>query len=274
MKLEIIILIIGILLVFVCTTLGSAFVYFIKGDVSKKMNQIFMGFAAGVMLSASFFSLLLPASEISISYMPNVLVIALATILGALFMWGIDKLIPHLHPLQNQEEGLSRPNMSKTGKMFLAVTIHNVPEGLSVGIAFGVALATIKINSLSNNSEIFNVLLPALMLSIGIGIQNIPEGAVVSLPMKSETNSKHKAFLFGTLSGAVEPVAALLGLFLALQIEAIMPWALAFAAGCMIYVVAEEMIPDMQGEPTSHHGVWSFIFGFVLMMVLDLMEFF
>ena len=154
--------------------------------------------------------------------------------------------------------------MSKESKMFLAVTIHNVPEGLSVGIAFGVAL------SQPDNAAL---LLGALLLAIGIGIQNIPEGAVVSLPIKGETGSSGKAFLFGMLSGAVEPIAAVLGLFLAMQIQGIMPWALAFAAGCMIYVVAEEMIPEMTSEGHDHFGVWSFIIGFVIMLALDCIQF-
>ena len=148
--------------------------------------------------------------------------------------------------------------------MFLAVTIHNIPEGLTVGIAFGVALANPTNNSL---------LIGALLLAIGIGIQNIPEGAVVSLPIKAETGSAKKAFLFGFFSGAVEPIAAIFGLFLAMQIQAIMPWALAFAAGCMIYVVGEEMIPEIKSEEHDHFGVWSFIIGFVIMMALDCIQF-
>ena len=169
-----------------------------------------------------------------ISYLPSWIVSGVAVLLGALFLWGIDKLVPHFHVEQNKEEGLPS-RVSKTAKMFLAVTIHNIPEGLSVGI----------------------------------GIQNIPEGAVVSLPIKGETGNSRKAFWFGTLSGAVEPLAAILGLFLAYFLDPIMPWALSFAAGCMLYVIAEEMIPDAKGDPRSHSGVWSFIIGFILMMSLD-----
>ena len=195
--------------------------------------------------------------------MPSWLVVVISVVLGAGFLWGIDKLTPHFHAQENKEEGLPVKRMSKTSKMFLAVTIHNVPEGLSVGIAFGVAL------SQQNNASL---LVGALLLAIGIGIQNIPEGAVVSLPIKGETGSSGKAFLFGMLSGAVEPIAAVLGLFLAMQIQGIMPWALAFAAGCMIYVVAEEMIPEMTSEGHDHFGVWSFIIGFVIMMALDCIQ--
>ncbi len=253
--------IIGISLIFACTTLGSVFVFFLrKKEISPTLNRIFIGFAAGVMLSASFFSLIKPALETNTTYMPVYLLVASAVVLGAGFLWLIDKIVPHFHVNENKEEGLASRGLSKTSKMFLAVTIHNVPEGLSVGIAFGVALANPGNNAL---------LMGALLLAIGIGIQNIPEGAVVALPIKGETGSSSKAFLFGMFSGAVEPVAAVLGLFLAMQIQAIMPWALAFAAGCMIYVVAEEMIPEMKSEEHNHYGVWSFIIGFIVMMVLD-----
>lgn len=256
---------IGIPLIFICTSLGALFVFFIrKKDISPKLNKIFIGFAAGVMFSASFFSLIKPALETNVSYMSSWLIVAISIVLGSLFLWGIDKLVPHFHSSEKQDEGLPTKKMSKTSKMFLAVTIHNIPEGLSVGIAFGVAL------SQPNNEAL---LLGALLLAIGIGIQNIPEGAVVSLPIKSETGSSGKAFLFGMLSGIVEPIAAVLGLFLAMQIQGIMPWALAFAAGCMIYVVAEEMIPEMTSEGHDHLGVWSFIIGFVIMLALDCISF-
>ena len=256
---------IGIPLIFICTTLGALFVFFIrKKEISPKLGKIFTGFAAGVMFSASFFSLIKPALESEVSNMPSWLVVVISVVLGAGFLWGIDKLTPHFHAQENKEEGLPVKRMSKTSKMFLAVTIHNVPEGLSVGIAFGVAL------SQQNNASL---LVGALLLAIGIGIQNIPEGAVVSLPIKGETGSSGKAFLFGMLSGAVEPIAAIFGLFLAMQIQGIMPWALAFAAGCMIYVVAEEMIPEMTSEGHDHFGVWSFIIGFVIMMALDCIQF-
>lgn len=256
---------IGIPLIFLCTTLGSLFVFFIrKKEISPKLGKIFIGFAAGVMFSASFFSLIKPALETNASYMPSWLIVVISIVLGAAFLWLIDKIVPHFHATEKQEEGLPTKRMSKTSKMFLAVTIHNVPEGLSVGIAFGVAL------SQENNASL---LMGALLLAIGIGIQNIPEGAVVSLPIKSETGSSGKAFLFGMFSGIVEPIAAILGLFLAMQIQGIMPWALAFAAGCMIYVVAEEMIPEMTNEGHDHFGVWSFIIGFVIMLALDCIQF-
>ena len=253
--------IIGISLVFICTTLGALFVFFFKNkEISPRLNKIFIGFAAGVMLCASFTSLIVPALQSEVTYMPSWTIVAISLVLGAGFLWLIDKLVPHFHVNENKDEGLPSRGLSKTSKMFLAVTIHNVPEGLSVGIAFGVALA---------NPGNHALLMGALLLAIGIGIQNIPEGAVVALPIKGETGSSFKAFLFGAFSGIVEPIAAIIGLFLAMQIEAIMPWSLAFAAGCMIYVVAEEMIPEMKNESHDHFGVWSFIIGFVIMLILD-----
>lgn len=257
--------ILGISLIFLGTTLGALFVFFIrKKEISPKLYKIFTGFAAGVMFSASFFSLIKPALESNVTYLPSWSVVIISIVLGAGFLWIIDKIVPHFHNAEKKEEGLSVKRMSKTSKMFLAVTIHNVPEGLSVGIAFGVALS---------QSDNHALLLGALLLAIGIAIQNIPEGAFVSLPIKGETGSSGKAFLFGVLSGAAEPVAAVIGLFLAMQIQGIMPWALAFAAGCMIYVVVEEMIPEMTSEGHDNFGVWSFILGFVVMLALDCIQF-
>ena len=256
---------IGIPLIFACTTLGALFVFFLrKKEISPRLSKIFIGFAAGVMFSASFFSLIKPALETNTNYMPAWLIVVISIVLGAGFLWLIDKIVPHFHTSENKDEGLKTNRMSKTSKMFLAVTIHNVPEGLSVGIAFGVALS---------QSDNHALLVGALLLAIGIGIQNIPEGAVVSLPVKAETGSSSKAFVFGMLSGIVEPIAAVIGLFLAMQIQGIMPWALAFAAGCMIYVVAEEMIPEMTSEGHDHYGVWSFVLGFVIMLTLDCIRF-
>ena len=253
--------VVGLSILFLATTLGSSFVYlFGKRKISDTVRKIFLGFASGVMLSASIFSLIVPSLEAENPVMPSWAIVAISVAAGALFMWGIDKLVPHIHR-EGGDEGL-HSNMNKTAKMFLAVTIHNVPEGLSVGIAYGVALA-----SWNTNPEA--ALLGALMLAIGISIQNIPEGAVVSLSYRGEGASSNKSFLFGTFSGAVEPVAGVIGLFLAMQLQVVMPFALSFAAGCMLYVIAEEMIPDMKGDSTHHHGVWAFILGFILMMSLD-----
>lgn len=253
--------IIGLAIVFLCTTLGSLFVFiFKKREIPRKLNRIFVGFAAGVMFSASFFSLIKPALESNVTYMPTWSIVGISIILGAGFLWLIDKIVPHFHASENKDEGLSDSGLSKTTKMFLAVTIHNIPEGLSVGIVFGVALS---------NGGNHSMVMAALLLAVGMGLQNIPEGAAVALPIKGETGSSLRAFLFGMFSGIVEPIAGVFGLFLAMQIQAIMPWALSFAAGCMIYVVVEEMIPEMKGEEHDHFGVWSFIVGFVTMMALD-----
>ena len=249
--------IIGTAIIFGATTLGSALVFFFgKKGLTKKVARIFTGFASGVMLSAAFFGLLKPAIfESNVTYMPPSVIAGISVLVGALFLWGIDKLVPHLH-LNNNEEGIKTRHLNKDQKMFLAVTIHNIPEGLSVGVAFGVALANPGNNTL---------LMGALFLAVGIGIQNVTEGAAVSLPMK--------AFLFGMFSGIVEPIAAVIGLFFAMEIQEVMPWALAFAAGCMIYVVAEEMIPEIKENEHDHFGVWAFIIGFITMMLLDCIQF-
>ena len=254
--------ILGISLIFICTTIGSLSVFFFKKQISNKIKQIFLGFASGIMLSASVFSLILPSLESDVTYMPKWLIASIAVIMGALFIWLIDKIVPHIHQ-GGKEEGLKNTTLKAQTKMFLAVTIHNIPEGLSVGIAYGVALA-------SNN--VSGAIIGALMLAVGIGLQNIPEGAIVSLNMKNEKNNNFKSFLFGMFSGIVEPLAAIIGLVLALNIQSIMPWALCFAAGCMLYVIAEDMIPDMidKENEQNHFGVWSFIIGFSIMMILDI----
>ncbi len=252
--------ILGLSIIFICTTIGAFIVFFIKKEISPNWNKIFIGFAAGVMLSASFFSLIKPALETKTDYMPSWVIVEIALVLGAAFLWLIDKIVPHFHAIENKEEGIKNSGLSKNTKMFLAVTIHNIPEGLSVGIALGVALA---------NPGDHSLLMGALLLAIGIGIQNIPEGAVVALPIKGETGDSKKAFLFGLFSGAIEPIAGVIGLFLAMQIQALMPWALAFAAGCMIYVVGEEMIPEMKAGEHNNYGVWAFVAGFAVMMALD-----
>lgn len=255
---------IGFIIIFVATTLGSGLVFILnrKRNLSEKLNQCILGFAGGVMMSASLFSLLLPALESEVTYMPSYVVVIISILIGFAFIWGIDKLVPHFHTSDNAHTGLPSKKINKTFKMFLAVTIHNIPEGLAVGIAYGVAL-----NYAPEKLE--TGLMSALMLAVGLAIQNIPEGLAVSLPIEAETKSTWKAFLFGTLSGAVEPLAALLGLVLAKQIISIMPWALSFAAGCMIYVVVEEMIPESKSDSSKSHGVWAFMIGFLIMMALD-----
>lgn len=255
---------IGLILIFFCTGLGSSFVFFFaKQGHSSTLNEISLGLAGGIMLSASIFSLIIPALDYDISYMPSYAVVAIAILLGGGFLYLIDKLVPHIHPKENQEEGLPVKSVSRTSKMFLAVTIHNIPEGMAVGIAYGLAL------SMTSEEEASSMAMNALMLAIGIGIQNIPEGFAVALPFLEETGSKKKAFFYGLLSGAVEPLSGLVGLLLSYSLSAIMPWALSFAAGAMIYVIIEEMVPDSSSSPNHHYGVWSFLIAFTLMMVLD-----
>ncbi len=256
---KIYIAIIGISIIFLMTTLGSALVFVFKKDLNAKFQKIFLGFASGVMIAASIWSLLLPSIEQAkqlsmISWLPA----AIGFLVGGGFLFLLDKIIPHFHKETNQEEG-PKSNLKRGTKLFLAVTLHNIPEGLAVGLAFGAAL------NVSGDAAIMS----ALGLAVGIGLQNFPEGAALSLPMKEETGSRKKGFLYGMLSGVVEPIAAVIGILLASHITTLMPWALAFAAGAMIFVVAEELIPESQCEKTSHVATWGLMIGFVLMMVLD-----
>lgn len=252
----------GVLFIFLMTTLGSALVFVFKKDLSPNFKRIFLGFASGIMIAASIFSLLLPAINEPVDYMPSWLVVAIAFLLGCLFLFLIDKIVPHIHKGSNEEEGVKTRKMKSSTKMFLAVLIHNIPEGLAVGLAFGLVF--------SGSGDSDALLMSALMLALGMGLQNFPEGAAVSLPMMEELRSKPKAFLYGTLTGIVEPIAAVVGIFLSMYIQGIMPWALAFAAGCMIYVTVEELIPEAQLDNKNHLGTWACIAGFLVMMVLDI----
>ena len=251
--------ILGLALIFVATSLGSAIVYLFKNGVSKKLNTIFLGFASGIMVSASVWSLLIPAIEQS-DYMGNLkfLPAAVGFIVGGLFLVLLDKIVPHSHAGSNCDEGLGVA-VKKSTRLFLAVTLHNIPEGMAVGFALGAASGSTS-----------TTIMAALGLAIGISIQNFAEGAALSLPLKAVTGSNHKAFLLGSLSGLVEPVFAVIGYFLAAYIQALQPWLLAFAAGAMIFVVVEDLIPDAQTDGHSHLGTWSAMLGFVLMMIMDL----
>lgn len=251
--------ILGISFIFVMTTLGVSLVFLFRNGISDKLNSVFLGFASGIMIAASVWSLLIPAMDMSESWGKWSFVPAAAGFLiGGLFMVFIDKIVPHFHPGTNEEEG-PHSSLKKSTKLFLAVTIHNIPEGLSVGFAFGAAA------SLGTDVAIIS----ALGLALGIGIQNFPEGAAVALPMKRSTGSNKKSFLMGMGSGAVEPIAAVFGYILAAQLELLQPWLLAFAAGAMIFVVAEDLIPDMKLDSVSHIASWGLMLGFVLMMALD-----
>lgn len=252
-------IVLGFVLISVATTLGAAMVYLFKKEISPKLNTVLLGFAGGIMIAAAIWSLLIPSIEQSSSWDRWSFVPAAGGIvIGAAFMVLIDKVVPHFHKGTGEEEGL-HSGLTKPTKMFLAMTIHNVPEGLAVGFAFGGA-------ALVGSQEAF---LAALGLAIGIAIQNFPEGAAVSLPMASQLGSKNKAFLFGAFSGIVEPIAAIVGYFLATLIAGAMPWLLSFAAGAMLFVVVEDLIPDAHLAEHPHLGTYSILFGFVLMMVLD-----
>ncbi|HIU81555.1 MAG TPA: ZIP family metal transporter [Candidatus Ornithoclostridium faecavium] len=249
----------GFLIIFVATTAGAAVVFLFKKEISEKVNTLLLGFAAGIMIAASVWSLLLPSIEGSESYGKfNFVPAAAGFLIGGLFLVVLDKLVPHVHFGTSEEEG-PRVALKKPMKMFLAVTIHNIPEGLAVGFAFGAA-------SVIGEKSAY---LAALGLAVGMAIQNFPEGAAVSLPMKTVTGSKLKAFAYGTFSGAVEPVFALIGYLLASEIEILQPWLLAFAAGAMIFVVVEDLIPDSKMEEHPHLGTWGIMGGFVIMMILD-----
>lgn len=250
---------IGIAFISVMTSLGAGLVFFINKPLSTTFNQVFLGFAAGVMIAAAVWSLLIPAMEdASNSNLAKWLPPTIGFLLGVAFLLVVDHLLPHLHLHEDKPEGL-KSKFKRTTMLILAVALHNAPEGLAVGLAFGYAL---KLND--------PVLLASAMgIAIGIGIQNFPEGAAISLPLREYRVSKKRAFLFGSLSGLVEPLFAALGLLMASQMVAIMPWFLGFAAGAMIYVVVEELIPEAQLDAHSHLGTLSFIAGFLLMMIID-----
>ena len=240
------------------TTLGSAMVFFLKKEINPKLQKILMGFASGVMIAAAIWSLLQPAIEsFDKKDFKSWLVPAIGFALGVVFMLLLDYLIPHIH-INKQEEGVQGHKLSKTFKMMLAVTLHNVPEGLAVGVVIAGMM-----NGNINKEAM-------LALSIGIAIQNFPEGIIVSMPLKEEGNPKWKAFLLGFLSGVVEPIAALLAILLTVIVSTILPYTLAFAAGVMIYVVVEELIPEANEGPHSNLATIGLAVGFVIMMILDI----
>ena len=266
MSYPILISIIAISMIFLATTAGSAFVFFFRKSLSKKVKSLILGFAGGIMVAAAVFGLIIPSIEQSQtsniyanwSYIPPVI----GFLLGGVLLFALDKLVPHFHKLTNTEEGLSTRALSQNFRFFLAVTIHNIPEGLSVGFACGLALAL-------RNDAATAAAASALSLAIGIAIQNIPEGAAVSIPMYGDGMKKGKAFLFGTASGIVEPIFAIAGLFLA-QLALITPWLLAFAAGAMIYVTLDEIIPESREHGFTHYSMWAFMIGFTIMMLLEI----
>ena len=248
----------GTMFTFLATALGAATVYFFKKDIPQNIQRAFLGFAAGVMIAASVWSLLIPAMEMAAENGQNEwLPAAGGFVLGAAFLLLLDRVLPHLHAGSDEPEGL-RSSFSRTTMLVLAVTLHNIPEGLAVGLAFGLAGESSAI-SLSG----------AIALSLGMALQNFPEGAAISLPLKKEGLSNNRSFLLGALSGVVEPIAGVTGVLIAGSIVGIMPWFLAFAAGAMIYVVVEELIPEAQLGEHSHAGTASVMSGFLVMMLLD-----
>lgn len=253
------IILIGLLVPLLGTMLGSAFVFFMKGEMSVRLQKSLLGFASGVMVAASVWSLLIPAMDMeSESGKWAVMPAAVGFLLGMGFLLGIDTLTPHLHIGTDKPEGI-KSHLSRTAMLALAVTIHNLPEGMAVGVVFAGAD-----NATSNIS-----LTSALAVSVGIAIQNIPEGAIISMPMRAEGNSRLRSFLIGSLSGAVEPIGAVAVLLLASLLVPVLPYMLAFAAGAMFYVVIEELIPEASSGQHSNLSTIGFAFGFVLMMVLD-----
>ncbi|MBE6723647.1 MAG: ZIP family metal transporter [Ruminococcaceae bacterium] len=250
--------ILGILIPFVGTTLGAAMVFVLRNTISENLQKTLTGFAAGVMVAASFWSLLEPALESSkglgkLSFLPA----AVGFLIGVGFLLLLDEITPHIH-LDNQPEG-PKSGLKRTTKLILAVTLHNIPEGMAVGVVYA--------GFLSGNAGITSA--GALTLALGIAIQNFPEGAIVSMPLKAEGMSKGKTFLYGALSGAVEPIAALVTILAAGAVVPVMPYLLAFAAGAMMYVAVEELVPEMAEGEHSNLGTIAFSVGFVLMMVLD-----
>jgi ZIP family zinc transporter len=251
--------VVGILIPFAGTVLGAALVLILRREIGNQVQKLLLGFASGVMVAASVWSLLLPALEQAkqtggISWLPA----SIGFLLGIAFLLLLDSVVPHLHPHAEKAEGL-HAKVKKNTMLMLAVTLHNIPEGMAVGVVFAGLLAGERGITLSS----------ALALSIGIAIQNFPEGAIVSMPMKSAGVSRGKSFLYGTLSGAVEPAAAAITILLTSIFVPILPYLMAFAAGAMIYVVVEELIPELQEGGHSNIGVIGVAFGFVLMMILD-----
>lgn len=250
-----------LLLPFLGTALGAAMVFLLRGKMSDLLRKLLLGFASGVMVAASIWSLLIPSLEMGneaggITWLPA----AVGFVLGILFLLLLDTLIPHLHIGTDKPEGMTRNcQWKRTTMLSVAVTLHNIPEGMAVGVILASAMAEGAAIPMS----------AAWALAIGIAIQNFPEGAILSMPLHSEGMSKGKSFLIGALSGIVEPIASILTILLIGFISPALPYLLAFAAGAMMYVVVEELIPEAQAEPHSNIPTLGFTVGFVLMMILD-----
>ena len=249
-----------ILIPFLGTSLGSAVVLFSKGELNQKLQKFLLGFASGVMIAASIWSLLIPSIEMAESQ--NIVAWIPATVgflLGIGFLLLLDSVIPHMHLDSDNPEGV-RSSLSKNTMLVLAVTLHNIPEGMAVGVTF--------VGAISDNTGI--TVAGALALAVGIAIQNFPEGAIISMPLCGEGMSKKKAFICGVLSGVVEPVGGFITILIAGIITPVLPYLLSFAAGAMMYVVIEELIPESQNGKHSNIGTIGAAVGFALMMVLDI----
>lgn len=249
-----------LLLPFLGTTLGAGTVFFLKNQLNKNFEKLLLGFASGVMVAASVWSLIMPAIESSeamgkLAFLPA----AVGVALGMAFLFLLDKIIPHLHINTDVPDG-PKSQLKKTTMLVLAVTLHNIPEGMAVGVVLAGVLAGNTTMSLAG----------AIALSVGIAIQNFPEGAIISLPLKSNGETKGKSFLYGMLSGIVEPIAAIITVLLAQFVVPILPYLLGFAAGAMLFVVVEELIPEASEGEHSNNGTIGFGLGFILMMILDI----
>lgn len=252
-------IVIGILLPFIGTLAGAACVFLMRDKMQPRVEKSLMGFAAGIMVAASVWSLLIPSMEMTggDGFM-KVLPATAGLLLGILFLLLLDVAVPHEHIDGHVSEG-PKSRLSKTSKLVLAVTLHNIPEGMAVGVTLAAAL----------DHNLYMSMAGAIALSVGIAIQNFPEGAIVSMPLRANGNGKMRSFVIGGLSGIVEPVAAVLTMLLSSLITPVLPYLLAFAAGAMLYVVVEELIPETQEGKHSNFGTLGFAAGFALMMILD-----
>lgn len=252
-------ILVGILLPFLGTCLGAALAFFMRSEMNNSIQRCLTGFAAGVMIAASVRSLLIPSLQQAASgVIPTFVPAVVGFWAGILFLLLLDNIIPHLHANSDEPEGIVT-ELRKTTMLVLAVTLHNIPEGMAVGVVFTGWIA--------GNSGIS--MMAAVSLALGIAIQNFPEGAIISIPLQAEGMSKRKSFFMGVLSGVVEPVAAVLTILAASLVVPILPYLLSFAAGAMVYVVVEELIPEMSAGEHSNLGTLAFAIGFTLMMALD-----
>lgn len=253
-------ILLGVLLPFLGTTLGAATVFLLKNKLNEKVEKFLLGFASGVMIAASIWSLILPAAEMAAdSGHPEWLPPAIGFVFGMLTLLALDTFVPHQHISSETQEG-KKSALGKSKLLFISVTLHNIPEGMAVGAVFSALLASGVEISLAS----------AFSLSIGIALQNFPEGAIISLPLKAAGHGKRKAFLFGASSGIVEPIAAGITILFASFIVPVLPYLLAFAAGAMIYVVVEELIPESQTGEHSNVATIGVMLGFVIMMIMDM----